>query len=104
MTLTEYLQQNGFGGLIKQEQCSYGQSNPTYILEMKNGQKFVLRRKPSGKLLKSAHNIEREYQIMKYLYQKFPVPKMYHYCKDTSVIGQEFFLMEYVEGKKLLFN
>jgi len=76
-----------------------GQSNPTYMIENK-GQKYVLRKKPPGKLLKSAHAVEREYRIMTALQETdVPVPKTYHLCEDDSVLGTPFFLMECVEGR-----
>jgi len=79
---------------------SEGQSNPTYSIEVGNNTKVVLRRKPFGKLLKGAHQIEREYRIMKELYKyKFPVPKMLCICEDKNIIGSSFYIMEYVEGK-----
>ena len=61
---------------------------------------MVLRKKPPGKLLRGAHAIEREYKIQEALYaQNFPVPKPIHFCKDASVIGTEFYIMEYVDGR-----
>ncbi len=78
-----------------------GQSNPTFRLETPR-RNYVLRRKPPGKLLRSAHAIEREYQVMAALGPLgFPVPKTFGICEDTSVIGSPFFLMELVEGRIL---
>ena len=75
-----------------------GQSNPTYYIDSSAG-RFVLRRKPPGPLLPSAHAIEREYQVMTALRGSgVPVPDTYLLCEDPAVIGTPFFLMEYVEG------
>eukprot|EP00818_Percolomonas_sp_WS_P003256 CAMPEP_0117446762 /NCGR_PEP_ID=MMETSP0759-20121206/6515_1 /TAXON_ID=63605 /ORGANISM="Percolomonas cosmopolitus, Strain WS" /LENGTH=806 /DNA_ID=CAMNT_0005239053 /DNA_START=35 /DNA_END=2452 /DNA_ORIENTATION=- len=86
---------------------SRGQSNPSYLMKCGNGAKFVLRKKPAGKLLKGAHQVQREYVIMKQLGSQsvgsipvpFPVPKMIHCCEDENVIGTDFFIMEFVEGR-----
>ncbi len=83
------------------KQFVHGQSNPTYFITFA-GYKMVLRKKPPGKLLRGAHMIEREFQVISKLYNVgFPVPKPISYCKDTSVIGTEFYLMEYIEGRIL---
>jgi len=80
-----------------------GQSNPTYFIQSGADQPgFVLRRKPPGQLLPSAHAIEREYEVMTALgASEVPVPKTYLLCEDASVIGTPFFLMEYVEGRPM---
>ncbi|XP_071947179.1 acyl-CoA dehydrogenase family member 11-like [Antedon mediterranea] len=84
---------------LKIHQYRMGQSNPTFLLE-KNGQKFVMRKKPPGQLLKGAHQIDREYHIQKVLYNiGFPVPKQYCYCADAKIIGTEFYVMEHVAGR-----
>eukprot|EP01012_Entosiphon_sulcatum_P014111 TRINITY_DN1920_c0_g1_i1.p1 TRINITY_DN1920_c0_g1~~TRINITY_DN1920_c0_g1_i1.p1 ORF type:complete len:347 (+),score=48.32 TRINITY_DN1920_c0_g1_i1:718-1758(+) len=77
----------------------FGQSNPTYLLQ--NGTKqFVLRKKPSGNLLKSAHQVEREYRILSALFGTgVPVPKTICLCEDPSVIGTTFYVMDYVQGR-----
>ncbi len=76
-----------------------GQSNPTFLLETA-AQKFVLRKKPPGKLLPSAHQIDREYRIQKALeHTQVPVARMLHYCTDASIIGTEFYVMEFLEGR-----
>ncbi|HEX3429349.1 MAG TPA: phosphotransferase family protein [Rhizomicrobium sp.] len=76
-----------------------GQSNPTYLLSTPN-RKYVLRRKPPGKLLPSAHAVDREYRVIAALYPTgFPVAKPYVLCEDESVIGTAFYVMEYVEGR-----
>jgi len=78
-----------------------GQSNPTFKLQ--NSERvLVLRRQPPGTLLKSAHAVDREYQVLKALAQTaVPVAKVYHLCTDTSVIGSMFYVMEYVQGRVL---
>ena len=81
------------------EKVDGGQSNPTYRLRHARGS-AVLRKKPPGALLKSAHAIEREYRVMKALAgSDVPVPRMHVLCDDASVIGTPFFVMDYVEGR-----
>jgi aminoglycoside phosphotransferase (APT) family kinase protein len=76
-----------------------GQSNPTYLIES-GGRRFVLRKKPPGKLLPSAHQIDREFRIQQALQgSAVPVPDMLHYCTDISVCGTEFYVMAYLEGR-----
>ncbi len=76
-----------------------GQSNPTYLLDTANGQ-YVLRCKPSGKLLKSAHMIEREFRVLKALEGTgFPAPRALALCEDDGVIGTAFFLMVFMDGR-----
>ena len=80
------------------EQFKGGQSNPTYkiITESKN---LVLRRKPPGKLLPSAHAVDREYKVITALYETdVPVPKTYGLCEDDDVAGTAFFVMDYLDG------
>jgi aminoglycoside phosphotransferase (APT) family kinase protein len=99
--LSAYLSRHvpGFKGPAKAHKAGTGQSNPTYILEAASG-KYVVRRKPPGPLLKSAHQVDREYTVMKALHGTgVPVPKMYHLCMDTSVLGTEFFVMECLDGR-----
>ena len=80
----------------------HGQSNPTFILTGSNGV-LVVRCKPKGVLLKSAHMIEREFKVMNALYNsKVPVPKMYYLCEDPEEIGTPYYVMEFVEGKAYL--
>ena len=88
-----------FGTPQALEKFSGGQSNPTYLCTASDG-KYVLRRKPAGVLLKSAHAIEREYQVLKALEDTgVPVPRVYHLCEDESIIGSAFYTMEYSEGR-----
>jgi aminoglycoside phosphotransferase (APT) family kinase protein len=84
--------------ISKIEQFKGGQSNPTY----KINDKYVLRRKPPGKLLPSAHAVDREYRVIKALHPTgFPVAKPHVLCEDESVIGTAFYVMEFVEGRVL---
>jgi len=84
-------------------QFSFGQSNPTYLLTDSTKQRYVLRKKPPGKLLsRTAHRVEREYRIMLALGSMdtdVPVPKMYCLCNDESVLGTPWYLMEYLDGR-----
>lgn len=89
----------GFSGPITAEKFSGGQSNPTFLLTHAGG-KAVLRKKPPGQLLKSAHAVDREYRVMKALGgTDVPVPKMRLLCEDESVIGTAFYVMDFVEGR-----
>jgi aminoglycoside phosphotransferase (APT) family kinase protein len=84
------------------EQFKGGQSNPTYRFTEASGKEFVLRRKPPGKLLPSAHAVEREYRVIKALSERqFPVARPHVLCEDESVIGTAFYVMDYVEGRVL---
>src|SRR5438067_2623967 len=84
------------------EQFKGGQSNPTYRLSASDGRKFVLRRKPPGKLLPSAHAVDREYRVIAALHPTgFPVARPHVRCEDESVIGTAFYVMDYVEGRVL---
>jgi aminoglycoside phosphotransferase (APT) family kinase protein len=90
-----------FKGPLTIRQFKGGQSNPTYQL-ITPDRKYVLRRKPPGKLLPSAHAVDREYRIIKGLYPTgFPVPKPYVLCEDESITGTMFYVMECVEGRVL---
>ncbi|GMR17465.1 MAG: phosphotransferase [Gammaproteobacteria bacterium] len=89
----------GFAGPLQVRQFKGGQSNPTYLLEAKSGS-YVMRRKPPGKLLKSAHAVEREFQVISALHRAgFPVPKPFLLCADEQVAGTVFFIMEFVAGR-----
>jgi len=88
-------------GSLDVQQFKGGQSNPTYLLQA-GGKKYVLRRKPPGNLLPSAHAVDREYRIMHALRNTdVPVPRMFCLCEDASVIGTPFYVMECVEGRVL---
>ncbi|MGI2111660.1 phosphotransferase family protein [Shewanella frigidimarina] len=98
--LTAYLQDHvdGFKGPITLEKFAGGQSNPTFKVSAKSGV-YVLRRQPSGKLLKSAHAVDREYRVLNALKDSdVPVAKVFHLCEDITVIGSMFYLMEYCDG------
>ena len=91
----------GVEGPLEVEQFKGGQSNPTYLLKTPAAT-HVLRRKPPGKLLPSAHAIEREYRVMNALRGSgVPVPQMHCLCDDTAVIGSAFYVMEHVQGRIL---
>ncbi len=76
-----------------------GQSNPTWLLD-DGTRRIVLRKKPSGTLIASAHAIDREYRVMRALRDSaVPVPEMLAYCEDDTVVGTPFFLMEFLEGR-----
>ncbi|MCJ1350395.1 MAG: hypothetical protein MMC33_000376 [Icmadophila ericetorum] len=79
----------------------FGQSNPTYQLTASNGTKYVMRKKPPGRLLsKTAHQVEREYRIIHALENTdVPVPKAYALCEDSKVIGTPFYIMEFLDGR-----
>ena len=98
--LVPYLVDNieGFSRLNNIKKFSIGQSNPTFLLET-DAANYVIRRKPDGPLLKSAHAIDREYRVQKALYETpVPVAKMFHYCGDQSILGVDFYIMEFVDG------
>lgn len=82
-------------------QFSFGQSNPTYQITGADKQRYVLRKKPPGKLLsKTAHKVEREYKVIHALGQTdVPVPKAYCLCEDADVIGTPFYIMEFLDGR-----
>ena len=100
-TLGPYLAEriDGFGTLQSAEKFADGQSNPTFRLVTDRHQ-FVLRRKPAGPVLPSAHAVDREYRVMSALAETaVPVPRMRLLCEDESVIGTIFFVMDFVEGE-----
>ncbi|MAW81832.1 MAG: phosphotransferase family protein [Parvularcula sp.] len=99
--LDAYMRENveGYTGPLTVKKFKGGQSNPTYLLTTP-AKKYVLRRKPPGKLLPSAHAVDREYRVMTALGgEDFPVPKTYALCEDESVVGTTFFIMDFVEGR-----
>jgi aminoglycoside phosphotransferase (APT) family kinase protein len=88
-----------FKAPLQVQQFGGGQSNPTFFLTA-GGKHYVLRKKPPGQLLKSAHQVDREFRIMNALAKTdVPVPKMHVLCEDDSVIGTAFYVMEYLEGR-----
>jgi aminoglycoside phosphotransferase (APT) family kinase protein len=91
----------GYAGPLTVRQFKGGQSNPTYQL-VTPGQKYVLRRKPPGHLLPSAHAVDREFRAISALWPTgFPVARPYGLCTDESVLGTMFYVMEMVEGRVL---
>jgi len=99
--LASYLEQHitGFQAPLSLQKFADGQSNPTYLVSAASG-KYVLRSKPHGRLLKSAHAIEREYRVMRALADtEVPVPVTLHLCEDEGVIGSAFFVMSYEHGR-----
>ncbi len=99
--LQSYLHEHvaGFATPVLVSQFKGGQSNPTYLVETPL-RRYVLRRKPPGKLLPSAHAVDREYRVISSLHaQGFPVAEPILYCADEAVAGTAFFLMAYVEGR-----
>jgi aminoglycoside phosphotransferase (APT) family kinase protein len=91
----------GFAGPLEVRQFKGGQSNPTYQL-ITPGHRYVLRRKPPGRLLPSAHAVDREFRVLSALHPLgFPVAKPYGLCEDESVIGTMFYVMDMVEGRIL---
>jgi aminoglycoside phosphotransferase (APT) family kinase protein len=89
----------GFAGPLTVEQFKGGQSNPTYLLRTP-ARAYVLRRKPPGKLLPSAHAVDREYRVIRALFaQGFPVAEPLLYCDDETVAGTAFYVMSYVDGR-----
>jgi aminoglycoside phosphotransferase (APT) family kinase protein len=90
----------GFEGKLTVKKFGYGASNPTFFITTAAGQKYVLRKKPPGKLIKGAHAIDREYQVMSALSKAgFPAPRMYILCEDESVIGTPFYVMDFIKGQ-----
>src|SRR5262245_11272018 len=100
-SLSEYLAANvpGFAGPLTISQFKGGQSNPTY-LPATPARRYVLRRKPPGKLLPSAHAVDREFRAISALHrQNFPVAEPVLYCADESVVGTPFYVMGYADGR-----
>jgi aminoglycoside phosphotransferase (APT) family kinase protein len=91
----------GFSGSLTAEKFAGGQSNPTFRLTA-GGTSYVLRRKPPGELLPSAHAVDREFRVISALRDtEVPVPRTFVLCEDESVIGSMFYVMEYLEGRIL---
>ena len=89
----------GFKGPLRVQQFQGGASNPTFLLTGGDGWLYVLRKKPPGQLLSSAHQVDREYCAMKALAGHIPVPVMRALCTDPEVIGTTFYVMDYLEGR-----
>lgn len=93
-------------GPLKVRQFQHGQSNPTFLLELPGppAQRMVLRKQPPGKLLKSAHAVDREYRVLAALAPTVvPVPRPLVMCEDASVIGTPFYVMEFAAGERGVF-
>lgn len=100
-SLEKYLESrvDGFKGLVSAEKFSGGQSNPTFKLNTTAGS-YVLRRQPPGKLLKSAHAVDREFRVQQALQNsRVPVARMIHLCEDPDIIGSMFYLMDFKQGR-----
>ncbi|RWB01914.1 MAG: phosphotransferase family protein [Mesorhizobium sp.] len=99
--LAPYLEANipGFSELAAVEKFKSGQSNPTYLLTAASG-RYVLRAKPPGQLLKSAHQVDREFRVMSALAgTAVPVPAMLHLSAEDSPIGRMFYVMDFLDGR-----
>ncbi len=98
--LRDYLKDHiEIGPTFAVRQFSGGQSNPTFLIETA-GRKYVMRKKPPGVLLKSAHQVDREYKIMKALaHTDVPVPTMRALCQDESIVGTDFYVMDFLSGR-----
>ena len=91
----------GYAGPLTYAKFAGGQSNPTYRLDTPT-RAYVLRRKPFGPILPSAHAVDREYRVIAGLHPTgFPVPRPYGLCEDAAVIGSAFYVMEMVEGRTI---
>ncbi len=90
---------DGYQGPLRVQQFQGGASNPTFLLTAGDGHLYVLRKKPPGQLLSSAHQVDREYRVMKALHGHIPVPVMRALCEDPEVIGATFYVMDYLEGR-----
>jgi aminoglycoside phosphotransferase (APT) family kinase protein len=92
----------GFAGPVRAEKFAVGQSNPTYRLRAASGD-YVLRRKPLGPILKSAHAVDREFRVLRALAGTgVPVPHVLALCEDDGVLGSMFYVMEHVTGRNLI--
>jgi aminoglycoside phosphotransferase (APT) family kinase protein len=101
-TLDRWLHANvpGYAGGLTVQQFVGGASNPTFMLTDASGHRYVLRKKPPGVLLASAHQVDREYRVMAALRDTdVPVPVMRALCTDDAVIGTAFYVMDYLEGR-----
>ena len=99
--LAEHLRAHGLlgAGVLQIERLTGGQSNPSYRLTTGEG-RMVLRKKPPGALLASAHAIDREVRVLRALYGSgVPVPEVYLYSDDTSIVGTPFYLMAFLDGR-----
>ncbi len=89
----------GFEGPIEADKFQRGQSNPTFLLKTPT-RNYVLRRKPPGQLLKSAHAVDREFRVQSALeHTDVPVAKMHLLCEDPAIIGSDFYIMDHIDGR-----
>jgi aminoglycoside phosphotransferase (APT) family kinase protein len=98
--IDSFLKKNQFN-LLNQlpKKIGNGQSNPTYILLDENGDRFILRTQPKGELVRGAHRLDREFHVLSGLSKnEFSVPKPLILCEDKSIIGRDFYIMEYIDG------
>lgn len=96
-----YLRENlpGYKGPLEAKKFEVGQSNPTFLLQTPT-KKYVLRRKPPGVLLKSAHAVDREFRVQSALAKSdVPVPRMHLLCEDDAIIGSAFYVMDFLNGR-----
>jgi len=99
--LAGWLERNveGFSGTPEVRQFTHGASNPTFLIDA-GGRRYVMRKKPPGTLLASAHQVDREFRVMKALSGVgFPVPPMRALCEDDSIVGTAFYVMDFLEGR-----
>lgn len=90
----------GLHAPLRARRFSGGQSNPTFLLTDAAGRRYVLRKKPAGELLPSAHAIDREYRVMNALeHTEVPVARMLCYCENPAIVGTPFYVMEFMEGR-----
>jgi len=89
----------GFDGELTVRKFGYGQSNPTYMLQTSAGQRYVLRKRPPGKIIRGAHAVDREFRVMRALGREgFEVPEVLLLCEDEAVIGTSWYIMRFVQG------
>ncbi|MBS0493722.1 MAG: phosphotransferase [Proteobacteria bacterium] len=103
--LTDYLRAHGLAGSaqVAVSVLAGGQSNPTFRVNAGDGRDYVLRKKPAGQLIASAHAIDREYRVMRALQDTgVPVPRMLHYCEGAGLLGTPFYVMEFLPGRVLM--
>ncbi|KAF1810007.1 APH-domain-containing protein [Eremomyces bilateralis CBS 781.70] len=106
VSLAKYLTTKipGIASPVKSTKIGYGQSNPTYFVDDARGQRYILRKKPSGTIISPvAHQVDREFRVLEALgkVKDFPVPKVFCLCMDDSIIGTAFYVMEFVKGRIL---
>lgn len=103
--LGEYLRQQGLADAapLSAKVLAGGQSNPSFHIDAGKGREYVVRKKPAGQLVASAHAIDREYRVMKALASSdVPVPQMLAFCEDDSLLGTPFYVMEFLHGRVMM--